>query len=182
MLQGTIPTPDLMDAALVSPCGSALARRVPRRGGRNARPVSSGPSGPTRGQAGAPAAAVGRLPSRLAGVAARRYDLDAGVCRAGGISRRVRASAERGRVQGPGRAEADLQSLGCWIAGRASSGAAGGDPYGGSREPAEGRSHSDALVGATVRSTTASSSAERASRSICSRSRAANASTVRAAS
>jgi hypothetical protein len=35
-------------------------------------------------------------------------DLDAGVCRAGWYSRRVRASAERGRVQGPGRAEADL--------------------------------------------------------------------------
>ena len=33
--------------------------------------------------------------------------LDAGVCRAGWYSRRVRASAERGRVQGPGRAEAD---------------------------------------------------------------------------
>src|SRR5215213_7591792 len=44
--------------------GSALARRVPLRGGRNARPVSPGPSGPTRGQAGAPAAAgppLGRL-------------------------------------------------------------------------------------------------------------------------
>ena len=33
-------------------CASVLARRVPLRGGRNARPVSSGPSGPTRGQAG----------------------------------------------------------------------------------------------------------------------------------
>ena len=44
-------------------CGSALARRVPLRGGRNARPVSSGPSGPTRGQGGAPAAA-GRPPGR----------------------------------------------------------------------------------------------------------------------
>ena len=32
-----------------------LARRVPLRGGRNARPVSPGPSGPTRGQGGAPA-------------------------------------------------------------------------------------------------------------------------------
>jgi hypothetical protein len=40
-------------------CASALARRVPLRGGRNARPVSPGPSGPTRGQAGAPA---GRQP------------------------------------------------------------------------------------------------------------------------
>jgi hypothetical protein len=38
-------------------CGSALGRRVPLRGGRNARPVSPGPSGPTRGQGGAPAAA-----------------------------------------------------------------------------------------------------------------------------
>jgi hypothetical protein len=34
--------------------------------------------------------------------------LDAGVCRAGWYSRRVRVSAERGRVQGLGRAEADL--------------------------------------------------------------------------
>src|SRR5215204_2881365 len=37
-----------------------------------------------------------------------RTTLDAGVCRAGWYSRRVRASAERGRVQGPGRAEADF--------------------------------------------------------------------------
>ena len=88
---------------------SALARRVPRRGGRNARPVSWGPSGPTRGQGGAPAAAsrpLGRPQPPTS--AARRTDLDAGVCRAGWYSRRVRASAERGRVQGPGRAEADL--------------------------------------------------------------------------
>jgi hypothetical protein len=49
-------------------------------------------------------------------------------------------------------------------------------------ELAEGRSHSDAWVGATVWSTTASSSAERASRLTCSRSRAANTSTVPAAS
>ena len=53
------------------PSGSALARRVPRRGGRNARPVSSGPSGPTRGQAGAPAAA-GRPPGRPSSPASRR--------------------------------------------------------------------------------------------------------------
>jgi hypothetical protein len=45
-----------------------------------------------------------------------------------------------------------------------------------------GRSHSDAIVGCIVWSTTASSSALSASRSTCSRSRAANASTVRAAS
>ena len=38
----------------------------------------------------------------------RTNDLDAGRLRAGWYSRRVRASAERGRVQGPGRAEADL--------------------------------------------------------------------------
>jgi hypothetical protein len=38
----------------------------------------------------------------------RRNELDAGVCRAGWYSRQVRASAERGRVQGPGRAEADF--------------------------------------------------------------------------
>ncbi len=52
----------------VGRCGSALARRVPLRGGRNARPVSSGPSGPTRGQAGAPAAASRPWPSQPAGV------------------------------------------------------------------------------------------------------------------
>ena len=40
--------------------------------------------------------------------AIRTNELDAGACRAGWYSRRVRASAERGRVQGPGRAEADL--------------------------------------------------------------------------
>jgi hypothetical protein len=45
-----------------------------------------------------------------------------------------------------------------------------------------GRSHNDAIVGCTVWSTTASSSALSASRSTCSRSRAAKASTVRAAS
>ena len=50
---------------------------------------------------------VGRLALRAAGVAARRNELDAGHFRAGWYSRRVRASAERGRVQGPGRAEAD---------------------------------------------------------------------------
>ena len=38
----------------------------------------------------------------------RTNELDAGVCRAGWYSRRARASAERGRVQGPGHAEADL--------------------------------------------------------------------------
>jgi ketosteroid isomerase-like protein len=48
--------------------GSALARRVPLRGGRNARPVSSGPSGPTRGQGGAPAGRpLAPVPSQLAG-------------------------------------------------------------------------------------------------------------------
>ena len=70
----------------VSPCGSALARRgVPLRGGRNARPVSSGPSGPTRGQAGAPA---GRhlAPRGVPGRRRRRprtNELDPGVCRVG---------------------------------------------------------------------------------------------------
>jgi hypothetical protein len=90
-------------------CGSALARRVPLRGGRNARPVSPGPSGPTRGQAGGPA---GRQPC-LDCPAGRRQrprtnELDAGRFRAGWYFRRVRVSAERGRVQGPGRAEADF--------------------------------------------------------------------------
>ena len=64
-----------------------------------------------RCQAGLRAAAgrpLGRL--RPSASAARRYDLDAGVCRAGWYSRRARASAERGWVQGPGRAEADLGS------------------------------------------------------------------------
>ena len=65
----------------VSGCASALARRVTLRGGRNARPVSPGPSGPTRGQAGAPA---GRpLPFRALPAARRRRprtnELDAGV-------------------------------------------------------------------------------------------------------
>jgi hypothetical protein len=88
--------------------GSALAPRVPPRGGRNARPMSRGPSGPTRGQAGAPAAARRPPDPRTPSVAAaRRTDLDAGDGRAGWYPRRVRASAERGRVQGPGRAEAD---------------------------------------------------------------------------
>jgi hypothetical protein len=96
--------------ALVSGCGSALARRVPLRVGRNARPVSPGPSGPTRGQAGAPA---GRQPPAGTVPAGRcrrprTNELDPGRPRAGWYSRRVRASAERGRVQGPGRAEADL--------------------------------------------------------------------------
>jgi hypothetical protein len=95
---------------LVSRCGSALARRVTPRVGRNARPVSSGPSGPTRGQAGAPA---GRRDALRAIPADRRRrprtnELDAGRPRAGWYSRRARASAERGRVQGPGRAEADF--------------------------------------------------------------------------
>ena len=91
-------------------CGSALARRVTLRGGRNARPVSSGPSGPTRGQAGAPAGRQEPLePSQLAGAGGRGgTSLTPASVGPGGISRRVRASAERGRVQGPGRAEADL--------------------------------------------------------------------------
>jgi hypothetical protein len=50
------------------------------------------------------------------------------------------------------------------------------------RALAGGRSHSDAQVGCTVWSTTASSSPESTSRSTCSRRRAAKASTVRAAS
>jgi hypothetical protein len=96
--------------ALVSRRVSALARRVPLRGGRNARPVSSGPSGPTRGQAGAPAGrqTPQERPSWARTWRPRTNELDAGACRAGWYSRRVRASAERGRVQGPGRAEADL--------------------------------------------------------------------------
>jgi hypothetical protein len=85
--------------------GSALARREPLRGGRNARPVSSGPSGPTRGQGGAPAGRPTCPERHGAGVTApasrpRTNDLDAGRFGPGGISRRVRASAERGRVQG----------------------------------------------------------------------------------
>jgi hypothetical protein len=68
--------------------------------------MSSGPSGPTGVKVEAPQPLIGCLAVPAAGVAARRNDLDAGVCRAGWYSRRVRASAERGRVQGPGRAEA----------------------------------------------------------------------------
>jgi hypothetical protein len=48
-------------------CGSALTRRVPLRGGRNARPVSPGPSGPTRCQGGVPQPPVGRLVVPAAG-------------------------------------------------------------------------------------------------------------------
>jgi len=48
--------------------------------------------------------------------------------------------------------------------------------------PTEGRSHSDALVGCIVCSTTPSSSAARVSRSTCWRSRALNAAIVRTAS
>ena len=105
-------TPDLYSSGRGWPAGqrgSALARRVPLRGGRNARPVSSGPSGPTRVKVERPQAAnspSGR-PSWPA-PAAGTNDLDAGRFRAGGIFRRVRASAERGRVPGPGHAEADL--------------------------------------------------------------------------
>jgi len=78
------------------------------RVGRNARPVSPGPSGPARGQGGAPAGhPIGLGPSRVAVAWPRTYDLDAGRFWAGWYSRRVRASAERGRVQDPGRAEAD---------------------------------------------------------------------------
>jgi hypothetical protein len=40
-----------------------------------------------------------------------RTTLTPAACRAGWYSRRARASAERGRVQGPGRAEADLVSM-----------------------------------------------------------------------
>jgi len=96
--------------ALVSRCGSALARRVPLRGGRNARPVSSGPSGPVRGQSGAPAGRQPALgPSQLGGAGGRGgTTLTPGAVGPGGIPRRARASAERGRVQGPGRAEADF--------------------------------------------------------------------------
>ena len=68
-------------------CGSALTRRVTLRVGRNARPVSSGPSGPTRGQGGAPA---GRpTPSgrpRSPASRPRTNDLEAGGCRAGWYS------------------------------------------------------------------------------------------------
>ena len=88
---------------------SALTRWVPLRGGRNARPVSPGPSGPTRGQAGAPAAAP-RASDRPRPPASRRggTTLTPVSVGPGGIRRRVRASAERGRVQGPGRAEVDF--------------------------------------------------------------------------
>ena len=95
---------------LVGRRGSSPARRVPLRGGRNARPLSPGPSGPTRGQGGAPAGRHQALgPFRLAGVGGRgRTTLTRASIGPGGSPRRVRASAERGRVQGPGRAEADL--------------------------------------------------------------------------
>jgi hypothetical protein len=71
-----------------SPAGQSVRQRPrpagPLRGGRNARPVSSGPSGPTRGQAGAPAAA-GRPPDRPRFRRRRRggTSLTPAVCRAG---------------------------------------------------------------------------------------------------
>jgi hypothetical protein len=65
--------------------GSALARRVPLRVGRNARPVSSGPSGPTRVKLEPPQPPVAAWPSQMAGVAARRNELDAGRFGPGGI-------------------------------------------------------------------------------------------------
>ena len=67
---------------------SALARRVPLRGGRNARPVSSGPSGPTRGQAGAPAGRQSSTwPSRMTATGGRgRTSLTPGAFGPGGIS------------------------------------------------------------------------------------------------
>jgi hypothetical protein len=57
-----------------------------------------------------PADAHGTLPKprEPAGHSQQVGCLDAGGCRAGWYSRRAGASAERGRVQGPGRAEADL--------------------------------------------------------------------------
>jgi hypothetical protein len=52
---------------------------------------------------------LAKLPGGAAALVAELLVIAAaGVCRAGWYSRRVRASAERGRVQGPGRAEADL--------------------------------------------------------------------------
>jgi hypothetical protein len=96
------------------PAAGQPVRKCPRPAGAAARRAErptrvTGTIRPDRGQGGAPAAAS-RPPGRPrpSASAARRYDLDAGVCRAGWYSRRVRASAERGRVQGPGRAEADL--------------------------------------------------------------------------
>ena len=97
------------------------------------------------------------------------------------VSRRPSQRRCRGIAAGPGSAlPALLQGLGCWVYRRVS--LASVRCYRGSRGLSGGRSHSDALVGCTVWLTTASSSAERASRSTCSRSRAANPATVRAAS
>jgi hypothetical protein len=101
------------------PRTSSLDRRrcavAPSPGGVAARRAERptrviGTTRPDRGQAGAPAGRPASLgPSQLAGEGRpRTNELDAGRSRAGWYSRRVRASAERGRVQGPGRAEADL--------------------------------------------------------------------------
>jgi hypothetical protein len=57
--------------ALVGGGASALARRVPLRGGRNARPVSSGPSGRPGVKVERPQAAQRPGPSQLAGVGGR---------------------------------------------------------------------------------------------------------------
>jgi hypothetical protein len=76
----------------------------------------AGPVGPTRDHPARPRVKLGpRRPpatlgsSQLAGAGGRGgTSLPPGVCRAGWYSRRVRASAERGRDPAPGRAEADF--------------------------------------------------------------------------
>jgi Putative transposase of IS4/5 family (DUF4096) len=85
------------------------------------------------------------------------------------------------RRPAPRQATADLQGPGCWLDKRGSLGPGDGGAYRVGRVAAGGRSHSDAWVGCMVWSTTASSSAARVSRSVCWRSRALNASMVRAA-
>jgi hypothetical protein len=75
----------------------------------------AGPVGPTRDCPARPEVKLERpqaartLESSLWPTPAAEYErADAGRLRAGWYSRRARASAERGRAQGPGRAEADL--------------------------------------------------------------------------
>jgi hypothetical protein len=75
----------------------------------------AGPVGPTRDHPTRPEVKLERpqaartLESSLWPTPAAEYErADAGRLRAGWYSRRARASAERGRAQGPGRAEADL--------------------------------------------------------------------------
>jgi hypothetical protein len=96
--------------ALVSRCGSALTRRGRCAEGGTPDPCPRDHPARPGVKLERPQAAHHALgPSQPAGAGGRgRTSLTPAAVGPGGISRRVRVSAERGRVQGPGRAEADL--------------------------------------------------------------------------